>query len=58
MAATKGKAKKARKRSVRELAPKAGKAGSVKGGCQNNLLPAAQIGQLPAVQLTREAAKN
>jgi hypothetical protein len=58
MAATKGKAKKALKRSMRELAPKPGKAASVKGGCQNNLLPAAQVGQLPAVQLTREAAKS
>jgi hypothetical protein len=58
MATTKGKAKKAQKRSVKALAPKAGKAASVKGGCQNNLFPAAQFGALPAVQLAREAAKK
>jgi hypothetical protein len=58
MAATKGKAKKAQKRSVKALAPRAAKVASVKGGCQNNLLPAAQIGALPAVQLAREAAKK
>ncbi len=57
MAATKGKAKKPRKRSLRELTPKAGKVRSVLGGCQINLLPVSQIG-LPAVPLTREAAKK
>ena len=57
MPATKGKAKNARKRSLKELAPTEGKVRSVKGGCQNNLLPAGQIG-LPAVQLTREAARK